>query len=104
MISNQILQSTIDGLKSISHVDLCVIDYDGKIAAKTFEDANVCIPDALAFKDSAADSQVANGYQFFKIMDNKTLEYILLAKGTTDAVFTYGRLAVFQIQQIFSCL
>lgn len=100
MISNQILQSTIDGLKSISHVDLCVIDYDGKIAAKTFEDANVCIPDALAFKDSAADSQVANGYQFFKIMDNKTLEYILLAKGTTDAVFTYGRLAVFQIQQL----
>ena len=30
MISNQILQNTIDGLKSISRVDLCVMDIDGK--------------------------------------------------------------------------
>ena len=26
MISNQILQTTVDGLKEISRVDLCVID------------------------------------------------------------------------------
>ena len=30
MISNQILQNTIDGLKNIAHVDLCVLDVDGK--------------------------------------------------------------------------
>ena len=40
MISNQILQTTVDGLKSISRVDLCVIDADGKIAAKTFDDTS----------------------------------------------------------------
>ena len=28
MISNQILQNTIDGLKTIAHVDLCVLDID----------------------------------------------------------------------------
>lgn len=39
MISNQILQTTVDGLKAISRVDFCVIDADGKVAAKTFEDA-----------------------------------------------------------------
>ena len=38
MISNQILQTTVDGLKAISRVDFCVIDADGKVAAKTFED------------------------------------------------------------------
>jgi len=34
MISNQILQTTVDGLKAISRVDFCVIDADGKVAAK----------------------------------------------------------------------
>ena len=46
MISNQILQTTVDGLKAISRVDFCVIDADGKVAAKTFEDAQNCIADA----------------------------------------------------------
>ena len=31
MISNQILQNTIDGLKAITRTDLCVIDVEGKI-------------------------------------------------------------------------
>ena len=30
MISNQILQSTIEGIKNISRVELCVADVDGK--------------------------------------------------------------------------
>ena len=31
MISNQILQSTIDGIKAITRVDLCVMDADGRM-------------------------------------------------------------------------
>ena len=30
MISNQILQNTIDGLKGITRIDLCIIDIGGK--------------------------------------------------------------------------
>ena len=29
MISNQILQNTIDGLKGITRIDLCIIDVEG---------------------------------------------------------------------------
>ena len=36
MISNQILQNTIDGLKNITRTDLCVTDVEGKILAATF--------------------------------------------------------------------
>mgnify|MGYP000287442041 CR=1 FL=1 len=36
MISNQILQNTIDGLKEITRIDLCVMDTDGKTLATTF--------------------------------------------------------------------
>ena len=71
MISNQILQTTVDGLKAISRVDLCVIDSDGKIAAKTFDDVQGCVADALTFMDSPAESQVVNGYQFFKVIDER---------------------------------
>ena len=31
MISNQILQNTLDGLKGISRTDFCVTDMDGKV-------------------------------------------------------------------------
>ena len=40
MISNQILQSTIDGLKSIARIDLCVIDTEGMVLASTFPGAS----------------------------------------------------------------
>ena len=100
MISNQILQTTVDGLKAISRVDLCVIDSDGKIAAKTFDDVQGCVADALTFMDSPAESQVVNGYQFFKVIDEQNLEYILLAKGTSNDVYMLGKLAAFQIQNL----
>ena len=37
MISNQILQNTIEGLKGISKVDFCVLDTEGKELAATGE-------------------------------------------------------------------
>ena len=36
MISNQILQNTIEGLKGITRIDFCVMDTDGKSLASTF--------------------------------------------------------------------
>ena len=39
MISNQILQNTIEGLKAITRIDLCVMDIEGKVLASTFSNA-----------------------------------------------------------------
>ena len=74
MISNQILQSTIEGE-----------EYENSI---------------LAFVDSPADSQVIQGYQFFKVFDENQLEYILLAKGSNEDVYMVGKMVVFQIQNL----
>ena len=41
MISNQILQNTIEGLKGIARVELCVMDVDGKEVAATMDMATV---------------------------------------------------------------
>ena len=100
MISNQILQSNIDGLKEITRIDLCVCDVEGKVLASTFEQAEEYENSILAFADSPADSQVISGYQFFKVFDEHQLEYILLAKGGSDDVYMVGKLAAFQIQNL----
>ena len=100
MISNQILQSTIDGLKGITRVDLCVCDTEGKALATTFPDAEDHEVTIMAFVDSPADSQVIHGYQFFKIFDEHQLEYILLARGSGDDVYMVGKVVVFQIQNL----
>ena len=107
MISNQILQNTIDGLKGITRTDLCVIDVEGKILAATFPNAEAFIEQAeeyessiLAFADSPADSQVINGCQFFKVFDDHQLEYVLLAYGDSEDVYMIGKIASFQIQNL----
>ena len=100
MISNQILQNTIDGLKGITRTDLCVIDVEGKILAATFPDAESFIGSAQSFVQSPADSQVVNGCQFFKVFDDHQLEYILLAYGDSEDFYMIGKIASFQIQNL----
>lgn len=100
MISNQILQNTIDGLKSITRIDLCVMDTDGKALASTFAEQKNYEDAVVAFVESPADSQVVQGCQFFKIFDEHQLEYILLANGGTEDVYMVGKIAAFQIQNL----
>ena len=100
MISNQILQDTIDGLKGITRTDLCVLDTEGKVLASTLKDIDDCEDSVRAFVDSPAESQVVRGYQFFKVFDDNQLEHILMAKGETDDTYMVGKIAAFQIQNL----
>ena len=100
MISNQILQNTIDGLKNITRIDLCIIDTEGKILATTFSEADRYVSPAMALVDSPADSQVVSGCHFFKVFDEHQLEYVLLANGDSDDVYMIGKIASFQIQNL----
>ncbi len=100
MISNQILQNTIDGLRGIARVDLCVMDTEGKVLASTLQIADGYESAVLAFVESPADSQVLQGFQFFKVFDEHQLEYVILAKGDSDDVYMIGKIASFQIQNL----
>ena len=100
MISNQILQNTIEGLKGITRIDFCVMDTDGKSLASTFSEQENYVEEVISFVESPADSQVVQGYQFFKIFDEHQLEYILLANGGSDDVYMVGKIAAFQIQNL----
>ena len=96
MISNQILQNTIEGLKGIARVELCVMDVDGKEVAATMDMGN-CSKPAVEFAASPADSQEIQGYQYFKIYDEQQLEYILVAGGTGEDVYMIGKMVFCKI-------
>lgn len=100
MISNQILQSTIEGLKAIARVELCVVDVDGKIVATTTEGMENCLQSVHFFGESPAESQEVQGNQFFKIYDEQQLEYILVAAGAGENVYMVGKMVAFQIQNL----
>ena len=100
MISNQILQGTIDGLKAISRVELCVVDTEGKEVVSTTSNLNDVSRQAREFAASPADSQEIQGYSYFKIYDDQQPEYILIACGTGEDVYMIGKMVAFQIQNL----
>ena len=100
MISNQILQNTLDGLKTITRIDLSVVDMEGKTLATTFSQPRDCVKEVKAFVESPAESQVIQNFQFFKVYDEQQLEYVLIANGENDDVYMVGKMAVFHIQSL----
>lgn len=100
MISNQILQDTVTGIKSITRVELCVMDTEGKILATTMHGMEKYEDEVIKFSESAADSQVIGGFQFFKVYEENELEYVILAKGDAEDVYMVGKMATFQIQNL----
>ena len=98
MISNQILQSTIDGLKNIIRRELSVAEREGKIVATTEESmVNTVIENADIFIQSPAENQLVQGYQYFKVFDNGSPEYIVMIKCEDEEAYRIGKITAFQI-------
>jgi len=102
MISNQILQNTIDGMMNIAHVELMVTDTDGRCVVSTMKDKKNYEASVIEFVKSPADSQEIQNCQFFKIFDEQQLEYILIAGGSSENAYLVGKMASFQIQSLLA--
>lgn len=100
MITNQIIQHTIEGIHEIAKTDLLVLDREANVLAKTGEDSTDYSPFIHAFTESAAESQVMKSNHFFKVYDNGELSFIVVARGDSEESYTIGRLAVFQLQSL----
>ncbi len=100
MISNQILQTTVDGLKAIARVELCVVDTEGKDVASTTGHMPGITKAAREFAMGPADSQEIQGYQYFKIYDEQQLEYILICTGSGENTYMLGKMIAYQIQSL----
>lgn len=100
MISNQTIQTSIDELKAITKVDLCVYDMFGAVVASTVSQVEIGGELISGFANSPADSQVIGIHHLLKITDEGELLYILVARGTSDDVYMVGKIAVCQIRNL----
>ena len=100
MISQQVIQTSIDELKAITKVDLCVMDTDGLTVATTFDQEEISVGVVLNFVQSPADSQIVNGYHMLKILEDGEVVYILIAQGNASDAYMIGKIAVSQIQNL----
>ncbi|MCH5254564.1 MAG: helix-turn-helix domain-containing protein [Lachnospiraceae bacterium] len=100
MISSQVIKTSIEELKAISKVDLCVFDLDGNTVASTFEPDDNATDLTDGFANSPADSQVIGSHHLMKIFDENELLYILDAKGNGEDTYMIGKIAVSQLQNL----
>ena len=100
MISNQVIQNSIDKLRAITKVDLGVFDVEGLKVATTVDEIDISRDIIENFASSPADSQVVGGRHLLKILDDGEPAYILVAQGPSDDVYMVGKIAVSSIQNL----
>ncbi|MGX8703166.1 MAG: PucR family transcriptional regulator [bacterium] len=98
MISNLVLQDTLNGIKNISKCDLAIVDLEGRAVASTAE-LDFQRTDIISFVGSSADSQEIRGSMYFKVYDDYQVEYVVIVAGDED-MSMIGKLAAFQIQNL----
>ena len=102
MITNQILQSSLDDLKAITRVDLGLFDLNGEAVVVT---SNMQKPEGsiiVAFAESAADSQMIGSFHLLKVKEEQELIYILVAQGFGEDTYMVGRIATAQISRLIA--
>ncbi len=100
MISNQIIQNSIEELKNITKIDFGVFDLNGSCMASTFDTSEEEKELVVNFVASPADSQVIGAHHLLKVMDEEEVNYILDARGLGDDAYMMGKVAVCQLQNL----
>lgn len=100
MISSQVIKNSIEELKSISKIDLCVFDLEGNEIASTFEPSDISVDLIVGFANSPADSQVIGTHHLLKVLDEEVQVYVLDARGMGEETYMIGRIAVSQLQNL----
>ena len=67
MISNQILQKTLDEIKTIVNEDLAILDLNGQVAVRTFRDKEIDGKKVEDFAKSTREYKEIPDFQLFKI-------------------------------------
>lgn len=98
MISIQTIRNSIDDLKAITKVDFGVYDLSGTLQTSTDEIEHPGVQMIMDFAESSADSQVIGNHHLLKILDDYEIIYILDAVGNGEDTYTYGRIAVSNLQ------
>ena len=102
MISNQVLQNSIDEMKNISDRDMAVLDLDGHITVRTFRDDAVDPTGVVMFAASDEENASVSGFELFRIKDDGKDEYILAVKGSGSEDKLVGRMAKYELEMLLT--
>ena len=100
MITNQIIQTSIDELHALTKVDFAVFETNGVTAVTTNREIVVQQTILDAFIHSPADSQIIGDSHLLKIVDEEEIAYVLVARGSGTDSYVMGKIAVSQIQNL----
>ena len=100
MLSNQIIQKSLDELKAVTKVDLEVYDLEGSRLAGTVSRYNEEAHIVRIFAQSAAQTQEMENKWFMKILDEEQDMYVLVAYGDGQYTYPVAKIAVNQLQAL----
>lgn len=100
MISNQLLQKTIDRIKAISGADIAVLNLNGEVAVRTYKDESIDKDTAVRFATSVLDEQAISGHRLFRVRSESRDEFILAVRENGSDVSVVGGLARYQIETL----
>lgn len=100
MLSNQIIQKSLDELKAITKIDLEVYDLEGSRLAGTVSRYNEETHIVRIFAQSAAQTQEMENKWFMKILDEERDMYVLIAYGDAQYTYPVSKIAVNQLQAL----
>ena len=98
MISNQVLQNTLDGVKEISGAELLLLTPDGEPVVATSQDMKCAKTVWSGFVKSDEDFFADGDLQLAKIRDDQGLIYLLIVKGAGQE--TVARMAALQVASL----
>lgn len=100
MITNQIIQNTIDDLHKITKIDFAIYDIECGLIASTSDNNEIDSFTVESFVESIDDSQTKDEYHLFKVKDEGEILYILVTSGDEALADTMGRVALSQLQAL----
>lgn len=100
MVSNQVLQKTIDGIADITRIHSAVFDPDGAYLAANVDDYSIYVDQVRDFAVSKAESQTIKGAEFFKVYDDDHLEFLLVLEGEDVETQMMGKVMVNELEQL----
>ncbi len=100
MISNKVIKKVIDDLKIISKIDVCVANIKGDICATTFNTQNIHKDYIIDFFSSLAEMQAIGEYNFFKVIDDVSSNYVVITKGSSEDCYMIGKICVSQLKNL----
>ncbi len=100
MLTGQVIQNTIDGIRAITHASVMVCDMKGKILSRAGDIAEVNSGLIAAFAASDAIEQASGEFLLYKVFDDREPEYVVISDASETNSHMALRLAAFQLENL----